>query len=192
MAVESGATRLGAPLPDITLPDADGHPVSLAGLRGDGVLVVAFVCNHCPYVRHVEQLLGQIAAAADESVSFVAIVSNDVGTHPDDDVEGMRAQVERAGWDFPFLQDLDQSAALEFGAACTPDFFVFGSDGTLMYRGAFDNSSPKNGEPLTGELLSGAIEAALDGRPVPLPHRPALGCGIKWLPGNEPEAVTFG
>lgn len=192
MAVESGATRLGSALPDITLPDVNGVPVSLQALRGTGVLVVAFVCNHCPYVQHIEQLLGQIAAAADEGVTFVAIVSNDVATHPDDDIAGMAAQAERAGWEFPYLQDLDQSAALTFGAACTPDFFVYGTDGTLVYRGAFDESSPKNGAPLTGDLLRGAIDAARSGRDVPLPHRPALGCGIKWLPGNEPEPVTFG
>lgn len=191
MAVQSGKTALGMPLPDVTLPDAEGNPVNLPQLRGDGVLVVAWCANHCPYVQHVEDLLGEIAADSGDGVAFAAIASNDITTHPDDDVAGMREQAQRAGWEFPYLQDLDQSIALMFGAACTPDFFVFGLDGTLVYRGAFDTSSPKNGEPLTGELLRGAITAAQAGATVPLPHRPALGCGIKWLPGNEPEPVTF-
>lgn len=193
MAVRSGATPLGAPLPELTLSVATGGEVNLADLRPDsGILVVVFACNHCPYVRHVERLLGEVHDRyADRGVGFVAIMSNDVTTYPDDDVTGMREQVERAGWDFPYVLDLDQNAALTFGAVCTPDFFVYGSDGTLVYRGAFDGSSPKNNEPLTGAALSDAIDKALAGEPVPLPHRPAMGCGIKWLPGNEPEAVSF-
>lgn len=192
MAVESGATPLGTNLPDVTLPDLDGTPVSLTQLRGDGVLVVVFSANHCPYVQHVEQRLGEIAAGfADANVQFVAIGSNDVATYPDDDASGLREQAGRAGWAFPYLLDADQSVAQRFGAVCTPDFFVFGGDGTLVYRGAFDASSPKNNEPLTGDLLHAAIDAAIAGNPIPPPHRPAMGCGIKWLPGNEPEAVSF-
>lgn len=193
MAVQSGATPLGEPLPDLTLPDPQGEPVHLSALRSDeGVLVVVFACNHCPYVRHVE---GELAALqrsfADRDVAFAAIMSNDITTYPDDDAPGMLEQIDRAGWQFPYLMDLDQQAALTFGAVCTPDFFVYGRDGTLAYRGAFDASSPKNQEPLTGDLLRHAISATLAGEPVPEPHRPAMGCGIKWLPGNEPEAVSF-
>ncbi len=192
MAVDSGATPLGTNLPHVTLPDLDGTPVSLTELRGDGVLVVVFSANHCPYVQHVEHRLGEIAAGfADAAVQFVAIGSNDVATYPDDDVSGLREQAGRAGWAFPYLLDADQSVAQQFGAVCTPDFFVFGNDGTLVYRGAFDASSPKNNEPLTGDLLHAAIESAIVGNPIPPPHRPAMGCGIKWLPGNEPEAVSF-
>lgn len=194
MAVESGKTPLGAPLPDLTLPDSEGHPVRLHDLRVDGrPIVVVFASNHCPYVRHVESLLGRMAddfAATD--VAVVAITSNDVETYPDDDVPGMREQVVRAGWHFPYLIDDDQhTAARTFGAVCTPDFFVYGNDGTLVYRGAFDTSTPKNGEPLTGALLRDAVDHALRGDPVPQPHRPAMGCGIKWRPGHEPAAVTF-
>jgi hypothetical protein len=116
------------------------------------------------------------------------VVSSDIDAYPDDDVPGIRAQIERAGWDFPYLIDRDQSLALELGAVCTPDFFLFDAGFELVYRGAFDASSPKNGNPVTGDLLEGAIISALAGTAVPLPHRPAMGCGIKWLPGNEPEA----
>jgi peroxiredoxin len=192
MAVESGETPLGTNLPDVTLPDLDGAEVSLRELRGDGVLVVVFSANHCPYVQHVEGRLGEVAAGvADAGVQFVAIGSNDVTTYPADDVAGLREQVQRAGWQFPYLMDLDQSVAKQFGAVCTPDFFVFGIDGTLVYRGAFDASSPMNNRPLDGGLLQAAVDAAVAGDSIPPPHRPAMGCGIKWLPGNEPEAVSF-
>jgi peroxiredoxin len=190
MAVQSGRTQLGMPLPDVTLADLDGNRIALDSYRGGRPLVVAFACNHCPYVRHVE---GEIARVAAEhpGVAFVAIMSNDVSTHPDDDIPGLRDQLERSGWDFPYLIDADQAVALEFGAVCTPDFFVFDRSGRLAYRGALDASSPKNGIPLTGELLRAAVQLIEADQPVPEPQRPAMGCGIKWLPGNEPEAVSF-
>lgn len=194
MAVRSGATPLGAPLPELTLPDLQGRQTRLPELRpDDGVLVVVFACNHCPYVRHVEALLGRLADEwAANGVATVAITSNDLEAYPEDGVSGMREQVERAGWHFPYLIDDDQhTVARAFGAVCTPDFFVFGPDGTLAYRGAFDASTPKNGEPLTGESLADAVGAARAGVPVPEPQRPAMGCGIKWRPGHEPEAVSF-
>ena len=193
MAVESGKTQLGAPLPDLVLRDMEGAEVALQELQGDGPLVVVFSANHCPYVRHVESLLGQMAADfAPAGVAFVAIASNDIDNYPDDDVAGMREQAARAGWRFPYLVDDDQhSAARAFGAVCTPDFFVFGADRSLVYRGAFDASSPKNGQPLNGDLLRSALDAVLRGEPVPEPQRPAMGCGIKWRPGHEPEAVSL-
>jgi thiol-disulfide isomerase/thioredoxin len=191
MAVQSQRASLGTPLPDTTLPDLDGNPVTLADYRDGQPLVVVFVCNHCPYVRHVEHRLGEVAAEFADRAKFVAIVSNDLARFPDDDVPGARDQAQRAGWDFPYLVDSEQSAATAFGAACTPDFFAFAADGKLAYRGAFDTSSPKNGEPLTGELLAAALTRIAAGQAVPEPHRPAMGCGIKWLPGNEPEAISF-
>ncbi len=193
MAVESGKTQLGAPLPDLVLRDVDGAEVALQDLQGGGPLVIVFSANHCPYVRHVEGLLGSMADdLSPAGVAFVAIASNDVDTYPDDDAPGMREQAARAGWNFPYLVDDDQhSAAHAFGAVCTPDFFVYGADRRLAYRGAFDASTPKNGEPLTGDLLRGAIDATLRGESVPEPQRPAMGCGIKWRPGHEPEAVSF-
>jgi thiol-disulfide isomerase/thioredoxin len=192
MAVQSQGARLGSPLPAVVLPDLDGKPVDLEEYRDGHPLVVAFVCNHCPYVRHVEQMLGEVAAqAAASGVRFAAIVSNDLQRYPDDDIDGARDQAARAGWDFPYLLDAAQTAAKAFGAACTPDFFVFDAGGRLAYRGAFDESSPKNGNALTGDLLRDAIAKTVAGEPVPEPHRPALGCGIKWLPGNEPETISF-
>ncbi|MEL0256770.1 MAG: hypothetical protein VW917_04285, partial [Pontimonas sp.] len=114
---------------------------------------------------------------------------NNVEDYPEDDVPGMIEQIERAGWTFPYLRDLDQTFARELGAVCTPDFFLFDGTFSLTYRGAFDASSPKNGNPVTGDLLQDAIEKTLAGSEVPLPHRPAMGCGIKWRAGMEPEAT---
>lgn len=183
----SNMLPLGTPLANLELPDLDGDPVSLVELRGPGVLVVVFACNHCPYVRHVEDEIGRIAADFDErDVSFAAICSNDVGEYPDDGVAGLRNQAGRAGWHFPYLVDSDQSAALTLRAACTPDFFVFDRQGLLAYRGALDESSPGNELPLNGHLLRQALILTISGQPVPEPHRPAMGCNIKWLPGVEP------
>ncbi|CAB4578025.1 unannotated protein [freshwater metagenome] len=188
MPIESTGNLIGMLLPERSLPDADGVMVPLRGAEAKATLV-AFVCNHCPYVKHVETAFGQVAARHEPAgLRTVVVVSSDVDAYPDDDVPGIRAQIERAGWDFPYLIDSDQSLALELGAVCTPDFFLFDAGFELVYRGAFDASSPKNGNPVTGDLLEGAIISALAGTAVPLPHRPAMGCGIKWLPGNEPEA----
>lgn len=183
MAVQSSDTPLGTALPDLTLADVDGLPHNLHDLRGAGVLVVMFACNHCPYVRLVESAVGATAsqfAAEGSPVTFVAICSNDVVTYPDDDIPGLKSQIERAGWDFTYLVDADQLAAREFGAVCTPDFFVYDLEGRLGYRGAFDAASPGNGVEVTGDDLRTAVALLADSRPAPLPQRPALGCGIKW------------
>jgi thiol-disulfide isomerase/thioredoxin len=190
MAVQSPNVSVGTPLPTVTLPDLEGKPVDLDSYREGGPLVVVFTANHCPYVRHIESALGVLAAQF-PSIRFVSIVSNDLENYPSDDVAGAADQAARAGWDFPTLMDRQQTAAQAFGAACTPDFFVFDRAGALAYRGAFDTSTPKNGEAATGELLGTALKHLIADEAVPLPHRPALGCGIKWLPGNEPEAINF-
>jgi thiol-disulfide isomerase/thioredoxin len=188
MAIESAGDLTGMPLPERSLPDADGVMVALREAEAKATLV-AFVCNHCPYVQHVERVFGQVVARHETAgLRTVAVVSNDFEAYPDDDVPGVRAQIARAGWGFHYLIDRDQSLALELGAVCTPDFFLFDAGFELAYRGAFDVSSPKNGNPVSGDLLDGAITSALAGHEVPLPHRPAMGCGIKWLSGNEPEA----
>jgi hypothetical protein len=187
MAVESVENRLGMALPGRSLPDINGELVALRE-EGAQATLVAVVCNHCPYVQHVEKAFGHMVARhKDAGLRTIAVASNDVKSHPDDDVEGMRSQIIRAGWDFPYLIDRDQSLAMELGAVCTPDFFLFDTNYLLAYRGAFDASSPKNGNPITGDLLEGAISHVLADEEVPLPHRPAMGCGIKWLPGNQPE-----
>jgi len=188
MAVESEGNLLGMSLPARVAQDENGEQVSLRE-AGFSATLVCFVCNHCPYVRHIEHALGALAAQyLPAGLRTVAIVSNDFEAYPEDDVEGIAEQKLRAGWDFPYMVDRTQEIALEFGAVCTPDFFLFDRDFTLAYRGALDASSPKNGTPVTGDLMESAIVAVLANQPVPLPHRPAMGCGIKWLPGNEPES----
>ncbi|MEI8080297.1 MAG: thioredoxin family protein [Actinomycetes bacterium] len=188
MAQTSHMVPLGTQLPDLTLPDLDGNPVNLHQLRADGALLIVFAANHCPYVVHVESALGSLVDEfAGQPLAVAAISSNDIDTYPEDDIPGIRDQQARAGWHFPYLVDSDQHAALTFRAACTPDFFLFSQDGTLAYRGALDDSSPGNGRALTGELLRRAIQDTLAGVPVPEPHRPAMGCSIKWKPENEPQ-----
>ena len=181
MAASSPATPMGTGLPSTVLPDLAGSTVDLASHAAGRALLVVFACNHCPYVRHVEAALGSLVAELDAArVAVVAISPNDVASYPQDDVAHLAEQAARAHWDFPYLVDTEQSAARAFGAVCTPDFFLFGSDHRLAYRGAFDASTPGNGVPLTGGDLRGAIEAVLAGEPVPEPQRPAMGCSIKW------------
>lgn len=192
MALLSHMVPIGTPIPDVMLPNLDGKETRLTTLASDQPLVVMFLCNHCPYVRHVEHELAKVCTGYDDAaVDFVAIASNDADNYPDDDVAGLREQVKRTGWTFEYLVDADQSAAKAFHAACTPDFFVYDQQGKLAYRGAFDESNPKNNKTLDGSDLTNAINAVLAGQPIPEPHRPSMGCGIKWKPGNEPEAVSF-
>jgi len=181
MAVSSPPTPLGTALPNTVLPDLAGTLVDLAALGADKALLVAFACNHCPYVRHVEATFGALVAGFDPKLLAVAaICPNDVARHPEDDVPGLAEQSVRAGWSFPYLVDTDQDAARAFGAVCTPDFFLFDTSHRLRYRGALDASTPGNGQPLTGADLRAAIEAVLAGSPPPQPQRPAMGCSIKW------------
>jgi peroxiredoxin len=181
MAVSSQMISLGTPAPSFSLPSVDHLMVRLEDFADSPVLLVAFLCNHCPYVRHVETALGEVVGTyAERGVASVGVCSNDIISYPDDAPERLASQRARAGWAFPYLIDETQQVARAFGAACTPDFFVYGPDRRLTYRGAFDGSTPGNGVPVTGELLRAAFDASLDGRPVPEPHRPSLGCGIKW------------
>lgn len=177
---------LGTPLPDITLPNLDGDLVNVAEFAAGRPIVVTFTCNHCPYVQHIETELGRLADDQ-RDVAFVAICSNDIAAHPDDDVPGLRLQALRAGWDFPYLTDVDQRVARTMTAVCTPDFFCFDRDGRLAYRGAFDESRPGQPVPVSGDLLRAAIIQVKAEDAPPEPHRPSLGCGIKWIPGNEPS-----
>ena len=187
MPTVSETRPLGAQLPDVTLPDADGAPHRLHDVAAGRPLLLAFMCNHCPYVQHVEAAFGATARdLAARGLAVVAVVSNDVASYPDDDVDGMREQAARAGWEFPYLVDADQSLARTLGAACTPDLFLFDAGGLLAHRGAFDDSTPGNGRPVTGDALARAADAVLAGAPVPDDLPPALGCGIKWRPGTAP------
>lgn len=188
MATRSQATPLGVQAPSFDLPTVDGGSVALADLDAAAV-VVMFVCNHCPYVRHVEDGIARVAADyAGEDVAFVAICSNDAETHPDDRPERLAEQAQRAGWSFPYAVDESQEVARAYGAACTPDLFVVDGDGTLAYHGALDGASPGNDVPVTGEDLRRALDHVLAAEPVPEPHRPAMGCSIKW----KPQAGTAG
>ena len=181
MALESFMVPLGTPAPDFVLPDLDGRRRSLSEF-GNPVLLVAFVCNHCPYVKHIETVFGEFASKQ-SGVDIVAVCSNDADSYPEDAPAGLSAQANRAGWRFPYLVDETQEVARAYRAVCTPDFFLYGADRKLAYRGAFDRSTPGNGVPVTGELLAAAVDLVGRGQPVPEPHQPAMGCGIKWRDG---------
>ncbi|WP_222850952.1 thioredoxin family protein [Phytoactinopolyspora mesophila] len=189
MAVESRDTTVGTPAPDFALPSVDGEEFTLASFSGASALLVAFVCNHCPYVQHIESSFGALTGEyAKHGLATVAICTNDADAYPDDDAEHLQAQANRAGWQFPYLIDADQRVGLAYGAVCTPDLFLYDADRRLAYHGAFDESTPGNHKPVTGASLRAAFDLVLAGKPVPLPHRPAMGCSIKWRPGNEPSA----
>jgi peroxiredoxin len=186
MAASSLMVPLGTPAHDFELPSVDGATVKLADLDGRA-LVVMFLCNHCPYVRHVERQLGTVAAEyAGREVAAVGICSNDTETNPDDDPAGLAEQARRAGFQFPYLIDDSQQVAAAYRAMCTPDLFVYDADRRLAYRGALDDSTPRSGRPVTGALLRDALDRVLEGQPVPEPHRPSMGCSLKWKPGNRP------
>jgi peroxiredoxin len=186
MAASSLMVPLGTPAHDFELPSADGATVKLADLDGRALLVM-FLCNHCPYVRHVERRLAEVVVDyAAREVAAVGICSNDLDAYPADGLAGMAEQASRAGFGFPYLLDEDQRVAAAYRAMCTPDLFVYDADRRLAYRGAFDDSTPRNGRPVTGALLRDALDRVLEGRPVPEPHRPSMGCSLKWKPGNQP------
>ena len=186
MAVSSLMVPLGTPAHDFELPSADGSTVKLADLDGRALLVM-FLCNHCPYVRHVERQLGAVVAEyAGRGVAAVGINSNDLEGYPDDGPAGMAEQARRAGFGFPYVLDEGQQVAAAYRAMCTPDLFLYDAARLLAYRGAFDDSTPRNGQPVTGALLRDALDRVLDGQPVPEPHRPSMGCSLKWRDGNRP------
>ncbi|WP_328681854.1 thioredoxin family protein [Streptomyces sp. NBC_00322] len=179
MAVLSQMVPLGTPAPDFTLPDLAGQAVRRDDFATAPGLLVAFLCNHCPYVRHVEAGLGRLLARYPK-LAVVGVCANDADAYPDDRPERLAEQVGRAGWTFPYLVDADQTVARAYQAACTPDFFLYDAQRRLAYRGAMDQSTPGSGKPVTGELLDAAITHVLAGDPVPEPHRPSMGCSIKW------------
>jgi peroxiredoxin len=178
---------LGAKAPWFELADPSRRAWSLAGFESSPALLVAFICSHCPFVRHVRAGFAALAAEYQKrGVAVVAIASNDVQAYPEDGPEGMAAEAKEVGYTFPYLFDGTQEVAKAYGAACTPDFFLFDRERRLFYRGQMDGSRPGNGVPVTGEDLRKALDAVLDGRPAPEGQRPSLGCNIKWKPGNEP------
>lgn len=178
---------LGSAAPDFSLPDVNGTVHGLRDFSTTRGLVIAFICNHCPYVRHVRHAFAQFARDYQgKGIAVVAINSNDYGTYPQDGPDGMRAEIAEAGYTFPYLLDESQHVAQAYQAACTPDFFLFDAARKLVYRGQFDASRPGNNQPVTGADLRAACDALLSNRPIATEQFASLGCNIKWKPGNEP------
>jgi peroxiredoxin len=178
---------LGTLAPDFRLPDVVGKIVSLSDFKSVPALAVFFICNHCPYVKHIQKGLVQFARDYQpRGLAIVAISSNDVQTHPEDSPAKMAQEAKAAGYAFPYLYDESQAVAKAYQAACTPDIFLFDAERRLVYRGQLDDSRPGNGVPVTGKDLRAATDAVLGGNPVPSRQVPSVGCNIKWKSGNAP------
>jgi peroxiredoxin len=188
VAVPSTMLALGTKAPDFELPDVvTGRTVSVRDFDAKRALLVMFICRHCPYVRHVRSELARLGRDfADSDLAIVAISSNDPIEYPEDAPQSLAEEAREAGYAFPYLFDETQEVAKAYTAACTPDFFLFDADRALVYRGQLDDSRPRNGLPVTGEDLRGAIMAVLSGEPVSDDQRASIGCSIKWRSGNEP------
>jgi peroxiredoxin len=188
MAVTSTMLALGTEAPDFSLLDTvSGKTVSLGDFADSPALLVMFICNHCPYVKHVRSELARFGRDYEDSgLAIVAINSNDPDSHPEDSPEAMKAEAETQGYAFPYLFDEQQTAAAAFTAMCTPDFFLFDRDRRLVYRGQFDSARPANEIPVTGGDLRAAAQAVLSGEQVSEIQRPSMGCSIKWRSGNTP------
>lgn len=185
---QSRMIALGSPAPDFALPDVvSGRIVTLADFASAPALLVAFICNHCPYVKHIRA--GFVAFAREyqpRGLAIVAISANDAAAYPDDAPEAMAREANSAGFTFPYLYDETQAVARAYEAICTPDFFLFDRARKLVYRGRFDASRPGSNVAVTGADLRAAVDAVLAGRPVPGEQQPSVGCSIKWKPGNTP------
>lgn len=185
--------KLGTIAPDFALPDSAWNLHRLSDFAGAPALLVMFICNHCPYVKHVA---GELARLGKEyqarGVAVVAINSNDAAKYPEDAPDRMAEEVRVRGYTFPYLYDETQAVAKAYAAACTPDFFLFDKDRRLVYRGQLDDSRPGNGIPVTGKDLRAALDAVLAGGKVSASQRPSIGCNIKWKAGNEPEYFGSG
>jgi peroxiredoxin len=179
---------LGTAAPDFRLPDVSGKIVSLADFISAPALVVLFLCNHCPYVKHIRSGLAEFGRDAQKrGAAVVAINANDVKEYADDSPQKMKAEALAAGYTFPYLFDESQAVAKAYRAACTPDIFLFDKTRRLAYRGQFDDSRPGKNVPVTGKDLRAALEAVLAGKPGPACQTASIGCNIKWKPGNEPD-----
>lgn len=194
VAVNSTMLPLGTPAPDFTLPECGGGQVSLSDFAGKPLLV-GFICNHCPFVKHVADQLKALGDDYAGKLQVIAISANDAGAYPDDSPEKMAEEKAARGYAFPYLYDESQAVAQAYTAACTPDFFVFDADHKLAYRGQMDDSRPRRiasgvydfeTNPANAADLRAAIDALVGGEPMPADQRPSMGCNIKWKPGNEP------
>lgn len=184
----STMSPLGTKAPDFSLVSVDGSTVSLSDFQDAPALLVIFMCNHCPFVKHIANQLALLGNEYQErGVAVVGINSNDVANHPEDSPEQMIHEAEQQGYTFPYLFDETQEIAEAYRAACTPDFYVFDKHQQLVYRGQLDDSRPDSGIPVTGQDLRAALDTVLAGRPVTGDQVPSLGCNIKWKAGAEPE-----
>lgn len=173
---------LGTSAPDFTLPDTvSGKTLSLQDLKGDKATVILFICNHCPFVKHIQHKLVDVAQHyLTKGVSFVAINSNDVASYPEDSPANMKKVAQDLGYPFPYLFDETQEVAKAYDAACTPDLYIFDRDLKCVYRGQFDDSRPNNNIDVTGNDLSRALDQIIAGEEVFLAQKPSIGCNIKW------------
>jgi peroxiredoxin len=188
VAVNSTMLPLGTRAPDFRLPDPSGIIVSLADFQRVPALLIIFMCNHCPYVKHIRDGLAKLARDyRPAGVAVVGINANDVANYAADSPARMAEEAAAAGYVFPYLYDETQAVAKAYRATCTPDFYLFDKDFRLVYRGQFDDSRPGNGLPLTGKDVRAALDAVLAGKPVSPNQKSSLGCNIKWKPGNEPD-----
>jgi peroxiredoxin len=180
--------KLGTPAPDFTLPDTEGKTVTLSDFKDARALLMMFICNHCPFVKHIADELAKLGRDYEkQGVAVVAVNSNDVANYPDDSPELMKEEKRARGYTFQYLYDETQDVAKAYRAACTPDFFLFDADQKLAYRGQLDDSRPGNDIPVTGADLRAAMDAVLAGKALPQNQKASLGCNIKWKPGNEPD-----
>lgn len=187
VAVQSTMVPLGTEAPPFALPDPDGTTWTFDKVASQRGTLVAFLCNHCPYVRHIAVPLGAaVAGWRRRGLGVVGINSNDAQAYPDELPARMAENAAAWRWTFPYVSDPDQRAARGYGAACTPDFFLFDGDRRLVYRGRFDAARPGNGVPATGDELGAAVDAVLAGEEIEIGQLPSIGCNIKWKPGNEP------
>ena len=186
-ATPSTMLALGTSAPDFHLPDPSGRIVSRDDYAAQPALLVMFLCNHCPYVRHVVHEIARLGREVQaRGAAVVAISSNDVEQYPEDGPAGMAAFAAAHGFSFPYLYDESQAVAREYQAACTPDFFLFDAGRRLVYRGQLDGARPANDVPVDGRDLRAALDAVLAGATVPEPQLASLGCNIKWKAGSAP------
>lgn len=188
MAVASTMLPLGTHAPDFRLRDFRDTEHTLDSVANGKALLVAFICNHCPFVRHLRLELARVARDyRPRGLATVAIASNDVEAYPQDGPAGMAEEAHDAGYEFPYLFDASQAIARAYRAACTPDFFLFDAGRRLVYRGQFDGSRPGNGIAVTGSDLRAAIDAVLGGTAPAADQKPSIGCSIKWKAGTRPD-----
>ncbi len=181
--------ELGTPAPAFRLPDpVSGQSVSLDDFPDAKGYVIAFICNHCPFVQLIRHEFARFAREyIPQGIAVIAVNSNDIAHFPEDGPDKMKDEARRFGYTFPYLLDEDQSVAKAYRAACTPDFFLFDAERQLVYRGQFDSCRPGSDAPVTGEDLRAACDALLAGRPISDDQKPSIGCNIKWIAGNEPD-----